>query len=208
VFRGESRAPICFLEAPPCQPSHARRPLTARAPCCPHAAVALDVGGVLHRALRAGEGHPRDPTLVTRPCASSLQSWQRLVVPQHRPWSRPGQRPPHESRRRRARFAPQITPWRPTARRLNSLPQVSSPRTFAQSARLMKLPRPCIQPSRRTWLGCASVTAGAPYSSSAHLGPRNALAAHQLTLCAYLRRRSNRPSAPPAIAGGRVVRAT
>jgi hypothetical protein len=171
--------------------------LSARCPASTWAACRILTAG--------GRGHP---TPVTRPCASSLPSWQRLMVPQGRQWSRRGQRSPHESRRRSARFAPQITPWRPTARRLNSLPQVSSPRTFAQSARLMKLPRPCIQPSRRTWLGCASVTAGAPYSSSAHLGPRNALAAHQLTLCAYLRRRSNRPSAPPAIAGGRVVRAT
>jgi hypothetical protein len=96
-------------------------------------------------------------------------------------------------------------------RRLSGCPrlQVSSPRNFAQSARLLKLPLPCIQPSRRTWLACASVTAGAPSSASAHSHPGHALTAHQLTLrCAYLRRRSSRPSAPLALAGRRRALAT
>jgi hypothetical protein len=92
VFRGESSAPICFLEAPPCQPSHARRPLTAGAPCCLHAAAPR--GGrcaALSTASARGASHARHAALhvvaaiVAAPGGAARQTMES-------PWSAPAPR--------------------------------------------------------------------------------------------------------------------
>jgi hypothetical protein len=116
---------------------------------------------------------PSAAVILTSPCCDAMSRIQMTV--DRRPTTPLSALRQGVSRRRSARVAASDqSVARPTMRRFNLYQALHS----TSRRPTLKLPQPCVQPSRRTWLGCACPMS-LPYTVVSHNQPICVLATPQ-----------------------------